>query len=280
MVESEEGGHNCTGDGRQADPRDRQVPEADDKGRAAGARRPQRRLDLQVLVVEARQLADVGNAGPQDDGDGGSVLDQPEADVAVQERAPRCGRREQHGDETRAGGAHDGVEKGRQRRPGMCALQLESRLVEVDDAVEQREHTSAEVRHVLHRPVVGVEDGQQGEHPPGVDEGPSHDGQEVDVEARRAQLVHVFREHREGVRDAEDGERLGREAGKDDAAEAGAQDHLDGAPHLARQNVQVAGEGDAGQQVGEDVDGTRHDLLVEDGPVGRPAPQQVAQVLP
>lgn len=55
---------------------------------------------------------------------------------------------------------------------------------------------------------------------------------------------------------------------KDDAAQTRAEDYLDGPPGLARQRVQIARKGDAGQQVREeDVDGAGDDLLVEDGPV-------------
>jgi len=63
----------------------------------------------------------------------------------------------------------------------VLALQLQRRLVHVDDAVEQREDVGAKVRHVPHRPVVRVERREQRVHPPGVDERPGHERQEVDL---------------------------------------------------------------------------------------------------
>lgn len=53
--------------------------------------------------------------------------------------------------------------------------------MEVDDAVEEGEDVGAEVCHVLHCPVVRVEDGEREEHPARVDEGPCHYGEEVDL---------------------------------------------------------------------------------------------------
>ena len=56
----------------------------------------------------------------------------------------------------------------------MVALQLLHGFVEVDDAVEEGEDVGAEGGHVLHRPVVCIEHGEQVVHPGGVEEGPGH----------------------------------------------------------------------------------------------------------
>lgn len=136
---------------------------------------------------------------------------------------------------------------------------------------------------------------------------------ETCIEVMLTELVYVLRQDREGASDTKNGQWLRREAikvwsvmiqrvtivhrirakkpspspwdeqvhsqRKDDTAEPRAQDNLNGAPRLARQRVQVARKGDAGQQVGEeDVDGAGDDLLVEDGPVRDVAALEVDEV--
>lgn len=54
------------------------------------------RADWEGAFVEGRELASVRNTDEEDDGDGGSVFGQAEADVAVKEGTPGlCGTEEE-----------------------------------------------------------------------------------------------------------------------------------------------------------------------------------------
>lgn len=64
----------------------------------------------------------------------------------------------------------------------MVPFELEAGFLEVDDGVEEGEDVGAEVGDVLHGVVMGVEDGEEVVHPGGVDEGPSHDWEEGDLD--------------------------------------------------------------------------------------------------
>lgn len=67
---------------------------------------------------------------------------------------------------------------------------------------------------------------------------------------------------------------------KDDAAQASAENDLNGSPRLPRQRVQVARKCNSRQEIGkEDVDGARNHLLIEDGPIREIPSLQVHQVL-
>lgn len=59
---------------------------------------------------------------------------------------------------------------------------------------------------------MGIERGEEIVLPSGVEQGPSDEGKEGDVEGIGAEGVDVLGEDAEGARDAEDGEGLGREA--------------------------------------------------------------------
>lgn len=126
-------------------------------------------------MVEGRQVADVWHADEKDDGDGGGVLGQAHADVPVEQRLPRHGRRQGNGEEAGARGTDDGVEEGGERNDCFGTLELPNGLVEVDYAVEEGEDVGAEVGDVLHGVVVGIEDGQEEVHPARVDQGPGHE---------------------------------------------------------------------------------------------------------
>ena len=73
----------------------------------------------------------------------------------------------------------------------MVALEFLDGFVEVDYAVEEGEYVGGEVGYVLHGPVVGVEDGEEVVHPGGVDEGPGHQGEEVDLSLSSVRLLRI-----------------------------------------------------------------------------------------
>ena len=209
MVEVEEDGDDGARDDGQEHPLDRDLPELDEERRPLGARGAEAGLDVELDVLEGPKLADVRDADPEDDGDGGGVLGQAQAHVAMEERLPSVSGGQENGEEAGADGTDDGVEKGCEVGPSVGTLELAGGLVEVDDTVKEGEDVAAEVRHVLHGPVVGVEDGQRVVHPAGVDERPCHDGQEGDLEVNLAQLIDVLSQDGEGASDAEDGQWLG-----------------------------------------------------------------------
>ena len=138
------------------------------------------------------------------------------------------------------------------------------------------------------------------------------------LEGVLTETVHALGQDRKGASDAQDGEWLGREAAtrlaigqrgrkhlmpirarpkddtmearrsvqandirrEDDPTEPRTQHYLDRTPVLARDFVEVSGEGDARQEIGEeDVNGARHDELVEDGPVGPVSASKAARIL-
>lgn len=113
-----------------------------------------------------------------------------------------CG--EEDGDEHGADGTDDGVEECREGERVVRALEFLDGLVEVDDGVEEGEDLGVEGGDVAHRPVVGVEGGEDVVHPGGVDEGPGHKGEEGDVEGAGAERVDVLGQDREGAGDPED----------------------------------------------------------------------------
>lgn len=96
----------------------------------------------------------------------------------MEKRFPLLGRREEDRYEHGTNGADDGVEEGSEREVVVGALQFLDGLVEVYDAVQEREDFGGEGGHVAHGPVVGVDDGEKEVHPAGVDEGPCHEGEE------------------------------------------------------------------------------------------------------
>lgn len=63
----------------------------------------------------------------------------------------------------------------------MIPLQFLHSFVEIDDAIEEGKDVATEGGHVLHRPVMGIEDGQEEEHPGAMNERPSHERQEVNL---------------------------------------------------------------------------------------------------
>lgn len=181
MVKVEEDRDNSAGDDGQEHPLDGDLPELDEEGRPLGARRAEARLHLELDMLQRPQLPDIRDTNPEDDGDGGGVLGQAKANVAVQQGLPPIGGGEEDGDEAGTRGAEDGVEEGGEVSLGVGALELHGGLAEVDDAVEEGEDVAAEVGDVLHGPVMGVEDGEGVVHPAGMDEGPGHDGEEGDL---------------------------------------------------------------------------------------------------
>lgn len=110
----------------------------------------------------------------EDYGDGRSVFSEAHADVAVEERSPVIGGREQNGHDEGSNGADDGVEKGGKGNGVVVTLQFLHCFMEVDDGVEKGEYVGAKGGYVLHCPVVGVKDGEEVVHPCCVDQGPRH----------------------------------------------------------------------------------------------------------
>lgn len=53
--------------------------------------------------------------------------------------------------------------------------------MKIDDTVQKREDVGAEMGDILHRPVVGIEDGEEVVHPASMDERPGHHRQEFDL---------------------------------------------------------------------------------------------------
>ena len=61
-----------------------------------------------------------------------------------------------------------------------------------------------------------------------------------------------------------------------DPAESSTEDHFNGTPGFPRQHIQVASEGDTGEQVGEeDIYGRSYDELIKQGPVGNVSTSKV-----
>lgn len=162
--------------------------------------------------------------------------------------------------------------------------------MEVDDRVQQREYLSRKRRHVLHRPVMGIEDGEQPMHPGRVDAGPSHEREVVDlrhintqalairiyggniyVEVAMAEGVYTLRENTKWARHPEDCERLARKSNsqlithqsqtttgpnqhsqrKYNPTQPGRKHHLDRPIVLPRQDIQITRERDPRQQIRE-----------------------------
>ena len=68
--------------------------------------------------------------------------------------------------------------------------------------------------------------------------------------------------------------------GKDDSTQSRAEHHLNRPPALSRQHIQITGEGDARQEIGEeDIDSTRHHELVKHRPVRDIADSETVEVL-
>ena len=108
----------------------------------------------------------------------------------------------------------------------MGPLEFLDSLVEVDEAVKEREYLSGESSNVAHRPIVGVENSKDAKQPPCVNQAPGYERQKWDLgiqlseswrsssgnlahlKVLNAQNVNVLGEDRERPSDTEDGERL------------------------------------------------------------------------
>jgi hypothetical protein len=90
----------------------------------------------------------------------------------------------------------------------MTALKFLERLVEINDGVQETENLTGEVGDVKHGPLVCVEDGKEPEHPTRVNEAPSHEREELDVERVGGEGVQILCNHRERSRHTENGEGL------------------------------------------------------------------------
>ena len=98
MIEEEETSDYAPWYDRCEDPGDGEVPEADEEGGAVGARGREAVGDGQRFLVEGGELADVRQPDEDDDGDGGRVLGEAHAEVAVEEGRPFGRRGEEDGE--------------------------------------------------------------------------------------------------------------------------------------------------------------------------------------
>lgn len=90
--------------------------------------------------------------------------------------------------------------------------------MKVDDGVEEGEDFGGKLGHILHGPVVRVEDGERPEHPHGMDTRPGHKGEVIHL-LRKAmmQLIKPLRKNTKRPGDSEYSKRLSRESNSQSA---------------------------------------------------------------
>lgn len=134
---------------------------------------------VEGVLVDGSEVARVWYSDEEDDAYCRRVFSKAHAEVLVDDWRPTFGSTEEQCEHECSHCSDDCIQKRCLVQSLVSSLEFLHSLVEVDDTIQQTETLAAELRHVEHSPVMGIENSQEDVHPPRMDQSPSHELKEI-----------------------------------------------------------------------------------------------------